>query len=105
MGQTQPRDRQPESEGAAFLPCPVAKDEEGFITSFDFDDVEGYSAFWERYGFVVVRNVLNEKEIEDSVDEIWSDIELSSTELHHRMKALDEETTENYIVQRSDPRT
>jgi hypothetical protein len=39
-------------------------DDQGFVQSFAVEDVEGQRAFFDTYGFVVVRDVLDEAEIE-----------------------------------------
>jgi hypothetical protein len=39
-------------------------DDQGFVRSFAVEDVEGQRAFFDTYGFVVVRDVLDHAEVE-----------------------------------------
>lgn len=47
-----------------FRPLQAPVDEEGFVVSFDVEDVAGQRAFFDTYGFVVVRDVLTAVEVE-----------------------------------------
>lgn len=49
----------------------LPKDNDGFVQDFSVDQVDEIQAFFEKYGFVVVRQVLTEKECNKSIDEIW----------------------------------
>lgn len=44
--------------------CRAPLDGEGFVQSFSLADAEGQRAFFEIYGFVVVRDVLDPDEVE-----------------------------------------
>eukprot|EP01117_Protostelium_nocturnum_P008659 TRINITY_DN3109_c0_g1_i5.p1 TRINITY_DN3109_c0_g1~~TRINITY_DN3109_c0_g1_i5.p1 ORF type:complete len:324 (-),score=118.90 TRINITY_DN3109_c0_g1_i5:56-934(-) len=51
------------------------RDSEGFVQSFSVDQTEEYLKFFEKYGFLVVNNVLNQEEIDQSLEEVWNTIE------------------------------
>lgn len=54
------------------FPCDLApKDDEGFVQSFSIDQEEEYSAFFKRYGFVVVNDVLSKVQV-DAVTSVSS---------------------------------
>lgn len=40
-------------------------DKDGFIQSFQVDDVAGFKKFFDEYGFVVVDGILNQEEIKE----------------------------------------
>ena len=50
-------------------------DNEGYVQSFTYDDAAGILQFFEEYGFVVVRDVLDKQAIEATIEEIWGEIE------------------------------
>src|SRR5437868_11484725 len=50
-------------------------DEEGFAVSFDISQNEEILNFFDIYGFVVIKNVLDEEEIHDTIDEFYSSFE------------------------------
>jgi len=52
-------------------PFPV--DEEGYVQSFSTDDPGAIQAFFEKWGFVVVKNVLNDEEIQDAIEGFWNE--------------------------------
>ncbi|KAL0482534.1 hypothetical protein AKO1_002855 [Acrasis kona] len=60
------------------LDVPVNPKDKEFCLSFDQKDVEGYKEFFDKYGFVVIRNVLTESEVDDTVDEIWNEAKPAS---------------------------
>ncbi len=49
----------------------VPIDANGFIISYEADDHNGIKRFFDFYGFVVVRDVLNQQECLATIDEIW----------------------------------
>lgn len=51
-------------------------DQEGYIQSFNIDDFdpEAVCNFYNRFGLVVFDNVLNQQEIELSIDDLWQDV-------------------------------
>lgn len=49
----------------------IPKDLEGYIISYDVDDAEGIQKFFSIYGFVVIRDVLNNQECMNTINEIW----------------------------------
>jgi len=53
----------------------VPRDKNGFVQSFTVDQQEEYLAFFEKFGFVVVDNVLTQDEVDDTVDEVWQYLE------------------------------
>jgi hypothetical protein len=56
----------------------LPRDNEGYVQSYDPDDFDGILEALERYGVVVVHNVLNADAIQQSIDAIWSNPELES---------------------------
>ncbi len=53
----------------------LTRDADGFVQSFDPDQVDEYMNFFEQYGFVVVNNVLSGDQVNATVDEIWTELE------------------------------
>ena len=53
------------------LVAPIAKD--GFVVDFDpeIDSVTDIKGFFDRYGFVVIRNVLTDEEADSTLEEFW----------------------------------
>lgn len=49
----------------------IPVDKDGFVASFSPEDASGILEFFREYGFVVVRDVLDQAAIDKSVDEIW----------------------------------
>lgn len=48
-------------------------DSDGYTKSFSIEETDALLQFFEEYGFVVVRNVIDsESQIEDTIDEIWN---------------------------------
>ncbi|CAF0728421.1 unnamed protein product [Adineta steineri] len=48
-------------------------DSDGYTKSFSIEEIADLSDFFEKYGFVVVRNMIDsEAQIDDTIDEIWS---------------------------------
>lgn len=47
------------------------KDKEGFTISFEFDQVKQFRSFFYKYGFVIVRDVVDRDQIEATIDELW----------------------------------
>lgn len=57
---------------AAFqLNLAVPLDSDGYIISYEADDHNGIQQFFNCFGFVVVRDVLNQQECKATIDEIW----------------------------------
>ena len=48
-------------------------DAEGFVQSFTIQDKADLLAFFEKFGFVVVRDILRPSEVEASVAEVWAE--------------------------------
>jgi ectoine hydroxylase-related dioxygenase (phytanoyl-CoA dioxygenase family) len=53
------------------LKLAVPIDADGYIISYEPDDHKGIKQFFDHYGFVVVRDVLNKQECQATIDEIW----------------------------------
>jgi len=49
----------------------VPKDEEGYVVGFNLEQEEEFKKFFEEYGLVVVKNVINEEECGRTADEVW----------------------------------
>jgi hypothetical protein len=49
-------------------------DSDSFVQSFDLSQVDEFLEFYERYGFVILRDILNKEEIDASVEEIWDEL-------------------------------
>mmetsp|Transcript_20488 Transcript_20488/g.78550 ORF Transcript_20488/g.78550 Transcript_20488/m.78550 type:complete len:390 (-) Transcript_20488:121-1290(-) len=58
----------------AALPGHAPLEEEGFVQSFAADDTEGVRQFYEKYGFVVVRDAIPEAQAEATAKELWAQI-------------------------------
>eukprot|EP01094_Clydonella_sp_ATCC50884_P002954 TRINITY_DN1226_c0_g1_i1.p1 TRINITY_DN1226_c0_g1~~TRINITY_DN1226_c0_g1_i1.p1 ORF type:complete len:449 (-),score=133.42 TRINITY_DN1226_c0_g1_i1:125-1471(-) len=93
--QLEEEEEEEEVEQFPFVPDAVEYDEEGFVRSFAADDTEGIRAFFERYGFVVVDNVLSSAECERTVDEMWQEMEHTVREYYFKsVDAFDPSTWE-----------
>jgi len=62
-------------EKKEFIPCPAPVDQEGYVSAFTVDQKQDISHFFTKYGFVVIKDVLNAGEVEASVSEIWTELE------------------------------
>lgn len=62
--------------------------EDGYITSFAFDDDNGIKNFFDTFGFVVISNILSDDEVNKTIDDIWNQIE----DLSKEMKKVDSES-------------
>jgi len=58
-----------------FVPLVAPRDSDGYTQSFPLDDPDAIRAFFDQYGFVVIRDVLTAEETETGVDTIWRSIE------------------------------
>eukprot|EP01100_Stratorugosa_tubuloviscum_P013958 TRINITY_DN71_c1_g1_i1.p1 TRINITY_DN71_c1_g1~~TRINITY_DN71_c1_g1_i1.p1 ORF type:complete len:287 (+),score=108.99 TRINITY_DN71_c1_g1_i1:56-916(+) len=58
----------------------VPKDEEDlrFLKSFTIHQVDQYKQFFEEFGFVIIKNVFNETEINNTINDIWDYISNNS---------------------------
>lgn len=62
----------------AFIPKPaieVPREANGLVVSFDISQEAEIQAFFDKYGFVVVRDVLTPKDCKATVDDIFSILE------------------------------
>jgi len=60
-----------EEDFISLLPDSIPTDDDGFVQSFEVNDAPGAQNFFDTYGFVVIRNVLTDKEIEMTLDEFF----------------------------------
>jgi len=63
---------------------PLPLENEGFCKGFDSEDAEGIQQFFDTHGFVVIKQVLGEPEIHNTISEIWDQIELYSEKLRQQ---------------------
>jgi ectoine hydroxylase-related dioxygenase (phytanoyl-CoA dioxygenase family) len=63
---------------SAFLRAPT--DDEGFIVTFAHDDKSGLQAFFDRFGFVCVRDVLGAEAIAKTLDELFARFDANSAD-------------------------
>lgn len=76
----------------------VPKDTEGYVIAFDCNQVQDFLKFFDEFGFVVIKNVLNENQIKNTIDEIWTEIEGSPyTSQPTRAQELYIEVLQNHI--------
>ena len=54
------------------LPSPPGHDDDGFAMSFEVDRKDEIRCFFEEYGYVVVRDVLSQHEVQASCDELFA---------------------------------
>jgi len=53
--------------------CPSPPfDKTGFVVSFDLEETTALRTFFETFGFVIIRDVLNEEEVQKTVSEFHS---------------------------------
>ena len=48
------------------------KGSDGYIQSFDIEQTEELLDFYKTYGFVVIKDIIDDVQIEKSIDEIWA---------------------------------
>jgi len=58
-----------------FVPCPLPRDADGFVDTFSPEDTAGIRSFFDTYGVVVVRDVINNCACERSRTELWDLLE------------------------------
>jgi len=63
------------SKGKEYCVEKAPLDHEGFIQSFSVMDTENYLSFFKRYGFVVIKNILDHEQLDRSIDDIWTFVE------------------------------
>ena len=47
------------------------RDSEGFTVSFDLEQEKEIHDFYDKYGFVVIKDVLSKEELKSTEDDIW----------------------------------
>ncbi len=70
---------------SSFLRAPL--DDDGFVVSFAHDDAAGMKAFFSRFGFVCVRDVLDSRAVSATLDEFFGQFDRTSTESIERFFA------------------
>eukprot|EP01121_Diplochlamys_sp_Union-15-3_P020397 TRINITY_DN7951_c0_g1_i1.p1 TRINITY_DN7951_c0_g1~~TRINITY_DN7951_c0_g1_i1.p1 ORF type:complete len:304 (-),score=47.28 TRINITY_DN7951_c0_g1_i1:288-1145(-) len=50
----------------------ISVDSEGYLQSFNLSQEAEFKKFFDDYGFVIVNGILNPKECEETIDDIWS---------------------------------
>mmetsp|Transcript_637 Transcript_637/g.1178 ORF Transcript_637/g.1178 Transcript_637/m.1178 type:complete len:415 (+) Transcript_637:18-1262(+) len=72
-------ENKPSLQQTTFEPIQLPRDQEGFVTSFPLGAVHDpdFISFFERYGFVIVENVLSSEERDATIGDIWAHIERS----------------------------
>lgn len=50
----------------------VPRDEEGYIKSYALSEIEEIRQSLNKYGFVVVRDILSPQECEETIEDIWN---------------------------------
>jgi len=49
----------------------VPRDDEGFVTAYAVEDVAGIRQFFDKYGFVIIKDVIDNEQATALLDEIW----------------------------------
>ena len=62
----------------SFSPLPLPLDSDGYCVSFTVDEVDQFMSFYDKYGLVVIRDVLTEEECGESERECWDFMERHS---------------------------
>ena len=52
----------------------IEAESDGYIKSFTVKDYKEYKAFFDKYGFVVIRDVISKDACEASIDEVWQSL-------------------------------
>ncbi|KAN0026265.1 hypothetical protein ACTFIV_007249 [Dictyostelium citrinum] len=78
----------------------VQKDVEGYITSFSVEQPTEYTEFFNKFGFVVIRDVLSKSECQKTIDDIWDYIESFKWASYHDSMKSEEKT-----IKRNDPKS
>jgi len=91
-------DREPDAPiGDLMYPeLDVPLDNEGYCVSWPSNKEKEIKQFFSKYGFVVVRNVLTEQEVSNSVSDIWTQLETGK---------FDQPTELDIKINRNDPST
>jgi hypothetical protein len=66
----------------------VPKDNEGFVESFTIQQEAQYLDFFDRFGFVVIRDVIPKEDVDASILEIWEELEGDKTYVEVNMALL-----------------
>jgi hypothetical protein len=57
------------------LECPRDEKDSEFIISFSVSEKKASKEFFEKFGFVIIRDVLSKEEISKTLEEIWDILE------------------------------
>eukprot|EP01102_Stenamoeba_stenopodia_P009585 TRINITY_DN283_c0_g3_i3.p1 TRINITY_DN283_c0_g3~~TRINITY_DN283_c0_g3_i3.p1 ORF type:complete len:466 (+),score=101.83 TRINITY_DN283_c0_g3_i3:208-1605(+) len=63
-------------------------DEEGYVQAFTVEQLSEIVEFWNKYGFVVINDVLSESQVNDSIEDIWRAMAGYSTHRDESKKLL-----------------
>jgi len=55
----------------AYKKLEIPKDEEGYVVTFDKDDVVNWKEFFDKYGIVVIRNIISDEDADKTSEEVW----------------------------------
>eukprot|EP01119_Soliformovum_irregulare_P023817 TRINITY_DN8400_c0_g1_i1.p1 TRINITY_DN8400_c0_g1~~TRINITY_DN8400_c0_g1_i1.p1 ORF type:complete len:373 (-),score=57.70 TRINITY_DN8400_c0_g1_i1:73-1191(-) len=55
----------------------IRRDDEGYVESFKIDQTEAFLEFFDKYGFVVIDEIISSEDAKATVEEIWQMIEQS----------------------------
>ncbi|KAN0033505.1 hypothetical protein ACTA71_007192 [Dictyostelium dimigraforme] len=102
MGTTITKKTYEYKDNSLYLPpiYEVQKDVEGYITSFSVEQQIEYTEFFNKFGFVVIRDVLSKSECQKTIDDIWDYIESFKWASYHDLMKSEEKT-----IKRNDPKS
>ena len=65
-----------QSKSGVYWSDKIPTDSEGYTVSFDINefDAEKVKDFFQKYGLVIFNNIIDSKEIELSIDDIWKEV-------------------------------
>eukprot|EP01089_Gocevia_fonbrunei_P020695 TRINITY_DN7773_c0_g1_i1.p1 TRINITY_DN7773_c0_g1~~TRINITY_DN7773_c0_g1_i1.p1 ORF type:complete len:370 (+),score=80.55 TRINITY_DN7773_c0_g1_i1:124-1233(+) len=78
-------------EGKKFQVENAPLDSEGYVESFNVEDEESWMTFFNKFGFVVIKEILSTEEIEKSIDDIWNLVES-----YHKIHPISRNNTKNW---------
>ena len=67
-----------EANQAPYYSGSIPLDKQGYVVSFDINDfdAEKVAAFYAEYGLVVFDNILTQKQIDESISNLWDQVEV-----------------------------
>ncbi len=91
----------PHPDYSSLLPCGIPRDDEGYVKAFpiymgddekeEMKNKQEIQEFFDKYGVVVLKDLLTEKELENTREEIWDYME----ETYSKFKKDDTSTWKN----------